>query len=143
MSNFKGLNEYPSRPMTEEETMIMLSLTMSEMGPAPDEGLQEALKQDFLSKVITKRVEVLGNGELSDQLTALIATFSNGNPGRALMYTHAVHMATPKGQISTIQHFADTFPMGLVTDEGFEQAWDGQKSALGNYIDAAEEWIRA
>lgn len=141
---FKTLDKYPQTRLTEEQSNAFANMMLQEMmvpagGSTPE--LEAALGKDFISQIITKRLEAFG-GKMSPHLTILLSFFAQGNPGTGLMYAHAVHMATPVGQTSTTEIFANIFAMGIPNEEEFVKAWDGQKIGAVNGIDYKEGWER-
>lgn len=142
--SFKPLNEYPQHPMNAEQGQVMMGLVFSELqanAGKVDEALQTVINEDFLAKIITKRLEAFG-GAMTPQCVAFIAFIAKGNPGTSLMYAHAVHMRTPVGGVSNLETFAHTFTTGFPNEDDFSKAWDGQKVAGMNMIDTPEGWAR-
>lgn len=134
---FKPLNQYPQTALSEEQSQVLLMLLMTKDDP----GLQRAAEGDQICKIIAKRVE-LANGSIEPQLQVLISVLSEGNPGKAIMMAHAMHMATPIGEASTVSSFCEVFPMGIPNDDVWGEAWDGQKGEIGNLVDNTASWER-
>lgn len=146
MSSFKTLDQFPTVGCSEAQAQLLMMLTFGELdarGGQVDEELMVAVKNDPICKIITHRVEVLGEGKLSPHLTALISYLAQGNPGHAIMLAHAVHMATPKDVESNLERFVHLFPDGFPSPESLSSCWANQKSGTGgNLIDLQQEWVR-
>lgn len=138
----KTLDQFPTAPMTLQETEIFANLLIGEMGGVElTPELMEMLEADFVGQVVAKRLQVFG-GEATPHLRALITFMAKGNPGRGLMLMFAVQKNTPTGEKNTIATFAEIFPMGFPTEDSYDQAWREQKVDGVAMVDVKEEWAQ-
>lgn len=129
------INEYPTAPMDVDLTRIFIGLMMCE--EHPDQELNDAVRNNMMAQLITKRVEWAGGAPLSIPLTSLLSVLADGSPGKAVMLTHAV----VKGKVTTVYEIGEIFPMGFPTEESFSAAWDDQKLESGlNGLDVLANW---
>lgn len=138
----KTLDQFPTAPMTLQETEIFANLLIGEMGGVElTPELMEMLEADFVGQVVAKRMEVFG-GEATPHLRTLITFLAKGNPGRGLMLMSAVQKRTPAGEKNTVATFAEIFPMGFPTEDSYDQAWREQKVNGVAKVDIKEEWAQ-
>lgn len=139
------LNQYPVVPLTDQQSQLFMGLLVAEMmtDDISDAEVEAAVAGDFVSQVITKRLEGFDTGgKFNPYLTLWISQLAEGNPGRGLMLARACHLATPEGELSTLATFANTFPTGVPSDETYDQAWNDQKVDGTSSVDVKEGWMR-
>jgi hypothetical protein len=129
-----------SRPMTKDESGIFLAAIMN---PALEGTFDEDFAEElgFSGKVLERRLAACTTAKITKGLAVLVVIMSNGNPGNLVMWAYTFHKMN-KGQVLTINDFANEFPMGVPSEEGFSAVWDSQKNSVngGNLIDDVKNW---
>lgn len=143
-----GLLDRVTRPLTEQESKLMINLVFLELNGKDLPEEQEP--RDFLYQVIKRRCEV-ANIKMTQALMILLAGISE-SPGTAVMYTYslAVEAAKRNQQVINLDTFCQhAFPMGVPTKEVLDSVWDEQKvrSVAGegaarsdNMVDDFDHW---
>lgn len=137
----RNLVDAAVRPMTEDESTIMLNSMLSPRGMMPfDDTASKEL--GFSGQVLFKRLESYSSTKLTLGLAVMIVIMSKGNPGQLVMWAYTMHCIDPhEDRPLTINDFAEKFPHGVPSDIGFAQIWDDQKGDKNeNLIDQIAYW---
>jgi hypothetical protein len=129
-----------SRPMTKDESQIFIGAMMNPTLEATfDADFADELQ--FSGKVLHRRLETCSTVKITKGLALLIVVMANGNPGNLVMWAYTLHKMN-KGEVLNINDFANTFPFGVPSEEGFSAVWDSQKDSVngGNLIDDVKNW---
>lgn len=154
-----SLTDFPSlrRPMTQEESEIFLRAMMAEesdLGGAIDlsnpmrsfPGLGEL---PFAMAVFCKRLEVYSPGTEVTPAAVMFMLCLCKNPAMAVMWAYTVHRVFQSRGRFTMGVFADQFPFGIPTEEGYREAWRAQKRVdetpggmprSDNLLDSSDGW---
>ena len=129
-----------SRPMNKDESGIMINAMLN---PALQEPFDASFADElgFSGKVLFQRLKVCSEAKIEKGLAVLIVVMANGNPGNLVMWAYTMHKMN-KGSLITINDFAEKFPFGVPSEEGFSEVWDSQKDTVngGNLIDVSANW---
>lgn len=150
----------PRDPMSEDETMVLMSILMSR-NPDYDIAIDKLDKESEIYKqykpildiwivqVFLKRLEVLSTVRMS--LGALLAlTYRLNNAGSAVMYAFYIHNAFPENTVVDVNLFSSQlFPWGYFSEAQLKSIWDSQKvrssdndGVSDNIIDNSKVWIK-
>lgn len=145
---WQGLVDVDSRPMTEDETGMLVQCMMMEnqnFTKGQDKEIDTGLESSMGYKIFDKRLEVAGI-EVTLPLAMFLVSLCD-SPGNVVMWAYTVNVIRVARNIEgpvTVSDFAEAFPMGIPTDEGLQKAWEEQKvndgSMTGNLVDNFENW---
>lgn len=129
-----------SRPMNRDESTIMIKAMLSDDLQKPFDA-SFAAELGFPGQVLFRRMEVCTKAKIDKGLALMIVIMANGNPGNLVMWAYTMHKMN-KGTLININDFAENFPLGVPSEEGFCEVWDSQKDPVngGNLIDDAANW---
>jgi hypothetical protein len=140
------------RPMTEGESKMLITLTLSGQSvaefkePKTADQLEEFFsahesKMPFLLAVLVGRLK-LSKGKFSPDVVLLTAGLSS-TPGEAVMWAYTLHLLAQQQNIGINELVMGPFGDGFPTDKGIERIWDAQKNKdapLGNLLDSIDTW---
>lgn len=142
------------RPMTKEESLLLVTLTMSELtnpGIHDIEDQMQALRAFPMFKILDDRLRRNG-AEADMSLKAMVIDLSR-SPGEIVMWAYTLHrMQEELRRRPTLEDFSTTyFPIGVPTELAYSRMWDSQKlnkfgidrPSVGsdNFIDYQEAWL--
>lgn len=143
----KSLDQYPQQPLNESNTSVLMQLllldkqSVDKASLGMNDDLSQVLEKDQMCQLITKRAEYHGL-KMTGCATLLIARLSQGVPGRAVQFLHALAANSTADQLVSVEDFCMMFPMGIPDEAGFSAAWDEQKDGGANRIDNPANWTR-
>jgi hypothetical protein len=138
------------RPMNEEDTKIFLHTTLAEQQDIRGQG--DVLEQLHIMLLVKSTNYAIMNARLESvgakvgRAPMLFAAALCDDPGNAVMWAFTLNkMAIKASKPVDMDTFANYFPMGIPTDDGYHEVWESQKevdSPLGNAIDRMDDWPR-
>ena len=133
----KKLYELPVRPMTIEESHLLVMILSSDRDEVE---LTENDFRGFLPAVFAKRLayhQVKVSAGLFYFITSLLRTPAHAT---VWVWTLANMRKDPTG-IITISQWVNTFAEGVPTEQSYDTAWDSQKDPRGgNLLDQPKTW---
>jgi hypothetical protein len=126
------------RPMTEDETQLLVNLIVSEKAGKPSilEDIEDnaiPLPVQILRRSIGKRFTFEPNNNL-----ILLMGVLGETPGGAIMY--ATYLQWYAKSINkkdlNIEDFCNAFPLGLPTSQSMNELWNGQKIVRETKVDS-------
>jgi len=133
----------PNTQMSEEETMVMFKILMSDdpnLFCDLDEIDKESkvyehmkpLVESFEARVFLGRIKALTSLKIS--LGALIILMHHmESAGKAVMHAFYLYHKFPENTLVTTGKIAEIFPWGFFSDEQLNTIWDAQKVERDNY----------
>lgn len=126
----KELDTEQTCPMSETTAYLMMNLLMGSK-------LSKEAKEDFLFRIIDKRIQVMHSYLMDDEAKAIIATVCD-SPGEAVIYCNYLQWKsdTENLPIITLNDLCmKIFPFGFFTHKSLKKAWDNQKIKGDNMLD--------
>lgn len=132
------------RVMTEEESMVMISLIQMQQDLPPLDGED---KPPLAYQIADERL-AFHNVPVERRVLLMIASLCD-RPGTVVLYCAAVKAIAMKvlageGKPVTFSHFIEAFPMGFPTEEELHRIWEAQKvhddQPGDNWIDRPAAW---
>jgi len=136
----KDIQSNNVRRLENDEATIMVSLLLG-AGELPP-GLKEAIKKDFLTQVIIKRVDVCFKYKMDIKMIIFLASICN-NPAEAVMYIWFFHFWCKKNNIELLtlnEVCENVFPWGVMKEERLNEIWKMQK--INNIPDNLVDIVR-
>jgi hypothetical protein len=135
-------------PMTQEQSMMFMNLTMMDMNDIIPEEMQRLVNESPICRIADASMKGAG---VSATVTVMLwmSVISNGSPGNAVLWAYTLcHIAEKEGDKTvTWDHLVRHFPTGFPTETTLRKCWDGQKRradfAKGlsdNKMDSPEYW---
>lgn len=119
-TTYLNLPAHEIRPMTEDESMLFMSLVMNKEPIEPPVGF-------FLYDIIKKRIDVYEVADKIDIKVVILCSFFSTTPANIVTWFHTLlAMAEQKSPV-TIEDWTDKFPMGIPTKEAISRIWQEQK----------------
>lgn len=125
-------------PMNDEVSECFFQSAMIEISmkkePEKIELLNKSFNDIFPYQVLSKRLEVIFNYEMSTPAKIFIVQLTNGNLGSIVMYLTYLQYKTKKSGVKLIDMDAigDIFPFGFPSTKDIQDIWDAQKVKRGN-----------
>jgi hypothetical protein len=119
-----------SRPMTENESRLMMKLLIAEKNPQQlKESTEEDLKQEpFQLQILRGSIKNRFTVELSEPATLFVSLIIS-SAGEAIMYLTYIQYKAKKENIRrvTLESLCHWFPIGFPTQDSLRDIWDSQK----------------
>jgi len=136
--------KFHGRVLQQDEYQDLLALLLSKKNELPLE-VDPELSKEFLSQVAIKRMEFYHLPFRLSNLFFLISmrTWVN-NPGRVMGLLWVCQQYSKKNntpQVLTVNDFCYMFPLGVPTDQEFDNWWDSQKEGSNNKVDNPDYWV--
>jgi len=145
---WQGLLDTDSAPMTEDETGMFLQCIMMEQSGfkrGQDEEIEKGLESSLGYKIFDKRIQAAGLDVTLPLVMFLVSLCEN--PAHVVMWAYTLNVikATKgiEGRPVATEDFANAFPMGIPTEDGYKTSWNEQKQTgepVGNSVDNFENW---
>lgn len=134
----RPLNEYPQQPLSDMQARLLFGLMLSARDDTARQD--EVVSQDPMCQIIARRAEYHGS-KFSSALVLMLACLSEGTPGTAVLYTHAMHCYSQNVDV-TIDDFCHAFATGVPDRSTIDLAWDEQKINGQNGVDDPANWVK-
>jgi len=119
--------------LSDEQTKTLISMIMLEKNETKQfaEITKKILDEDFLCKVIKKRIEAFKLPKFSDSAIIFISlmTCNAGKTVLAIIETLEAFQKNPDKEINLEFICEYVYPLGFYTQEAFEKEWDKRTSA--------------
>lgn len=137
------------RPMTDEESMVLIDLTFAELRKGE---ISDAVKKTVIYQIIEARLAQTGRpaGQVANSFVRTLCTvLSESRPGTAVLWAYTLKQIRDEtGAPVTLESFTDPmyFGYGVPTEDFYHEVWLSQKGfTLGhddvdNWLDTAEPW---
>jgi hypothetical protein len=134
------------RQMTKEETMAFMGLFQMKSEVGPVKKIREFFGKDadiFTIDVFLRRLEAATPEMEYCAQTILMMAQLAPNVASIVMWAYTLVQETRINGVVDMEVFADLFPNGFPTEEGYSQLWAEQKNYNGardNWLDVKEAW---
>lgn len=125
----KPLYEYPTEPMSQENSRLLLGMIVA--------GHKDAAMPNELKLGSTYRIIEGRNPRKAHELAIGFVSMLCNSPGKCVQWAHTLHQI---GEGATLTDLINKFPMGFPSDASYLQAWDDQKDSGINKLDNLELW---
>lgn len=123
MTVFEGKTEPLEKEYSGVLTTLLLQVNITKSDDMPGDK-----ELPFTSKVVKKRIEVMKLPiEFTDAALLSIDIFTQGNPGRAVVFLIDALTKFENGIVSLNDVCEKLYPMGFYTEEALEEYIDGCK----------------
>ena len=124
----KTLRDYETRPMTNDESELLIRLMM--IPRIPKSEVLEISMCNLINKRLPEGFEVDG------KLLLLVGDLTKGSPGNGVMWAFTLY----KNNVKNVDELVNVFPNGFPTDEAYHACWKNQKDGGTNILDRPETW---
>lgn len=149
----QGLSGYKVRPMTEDESRLLLTLICAARNSKALEEMEKQLRETRCMSylILTNRLEAFKNGFSPtldiDVGVKIFCALLCDRPGKVVMWAYTLNeLFVKQGRKVTMEDWINEFPMGVPTEEEYSAMWELQKikkpTRLGgdNMIDDFSNW---
>lgn len=120
------------KPLTDEQTKMVLSILLALKSDRQNvcKEIAEVFTDDFIAKVICKRINVLNLPKLTPDAILFISLLAEGNPGKSVLMLIETLEKAEELKISDINIefiMTDVYPWGFYQDDIFAQEFDQRR----------------